>query len=177
MKTIQASTLLKATLVLFLLTVMPLGVRADSTQLTLSPVTGTAGEDVTVFGTITNTGTALVYLNGETFSLGSSSLLNGDVTDFFDNAPLSLSGGANSGLIALFSFDIAPGTAPGVYSENFLQILGGPGMFDQNDIADAEYSVHVEGTTVPEPGTIGLIALGLAGVMLLRRRPFNWVVR
>ena len=177
MKTMQASTLLKATLVLFLLTVMPFGARADSTQLTLSPVTGTAGEDVTVFGTISNTGTVLVYLNGETFSLGSSSLLNGDVTDFFDNAPLSLSGGANSGLIALFSFDIAPGTAPGFYSENFLQILGGPGMFDQNDIADAEYSVHVEGTTVPEPGTIGLIALGLAGVMLLRRRPFNGVDR
>jgi len=177
MKTMQPSTLLKATLVLFLFTVMPLGVRADSTQLTLSPVTGTAGEDVTVFGTISNTGTVLVYLNGETFSLGSSSLLNGDVTDFFDNAPLSLAGDSNSGLIALFSFDIAPDTAPGVYSENFLQILGGPGMFDQNDIADAEYSVHVEGATVPEPGTIGLIALGLAGVMLLRRRRSNFVTR
>jgi len=177
MQTIQTSTLLKATLILFLFTMMPFGARADSTELTLSPVTGTAGEDVTVFGTITNTGTALVYLNGETFSLGSSSLLNGDVTDFFDNAPLSLSGGTNSGLIALFSFDIAPDTAPGVYSENFLQILGGPGMFDQNDIADAEYSVHVEGATVPEPGTIGLIALGLAGVMLLRRRRSNFVTR
>jgi len=177
MQTIQTSTLLKATLILFLFTMMPFGARADSTELTLSPVTGTAGEDVTVFGTITNTGTALVYLNGETFSLGSSSLLNGDVTDFFDNAPLSLAGDSNSGLIALFSFDIAPDTAPGVYSENFLQILGGPGMFDQNDIADAEYSVHVEGTSVPEPETIGLIALGLAGVMLLRRRRLNFVTR
>ena len=73
MKTIQASTLLKATLVLFLFTVMPLGVLADSTELTLSPVTGTAGEDVTVFGTISNTGTVQIFLNGETFSLGSSS--------------------------------------------------------------------------------------------------------
>ena len=34
------------------------------------------------------------------------------VTDFFANAPAALGGGANSGLIALFSFDIAPGTAP-----------------------------------------------------------------
>jgi len=177
MKTMQPSTLLKATLVLFLFTVMPLGVRADSTQLTLSPVTGTAGEDVTVFGTITNTGTVLVYLNGETFSLGSSSFLNGDVTDFFDNAPLSLSGGTNSGLIALFSFDIAPGTAPGVYSENLLQLLGGPGVLDMNDIADADFSVTVEGATVPEPGTIGLLALGLAAVMLLRRRRLNFVTR
>ena len=177
MKTIHASTLLKATLVLFLLTVMPLGVRADSTQLTLSPVTGTAGEDVTVFGTITNTGTVDIFLNAETFSLGSSSLLNGDVTDFFDNAPLSLTGGANSNLIALFSLDIAPGTAPGVYSENLLQLLGGPGVLDLNDIADADFSVTVEGTAVPEPGTIGLIALGLAGVMLLRRRRLDFVTR
>jgi len=89
MKTMQLNTLLKAALILFLLTLMPFGVRADSTQLTLSPVTGTAGEDLTVFGTITNTGTVVIFLNGETFSLGSSSLLNGDVTDFFDNAPVS----------------------------------------------------------------------------------------
>jgi hypothetical protein len=177
MKTIQPSTMLKAIFILFLVTVMPFGAKADSTQLTLSPVTGTAGEDVTVFGTITNTGTVEIFLNGETFSLGSSSFLNGDVTDFFDNAPLSLSGETNSGLIALFSFDIAPGTAPGVYTENLLQLLGGPGVLDMNDIADADFSVTVEGTTVPEPGTIGLIALGLAGVMLLRRRTFSGVVR
>jgi hypothetical protein len=175
MRTIQPGTLLKAALVLCVFTIVPIGVRADSnqTQLTVSSVTGTAGEDVTVFGTITNTGTGRVYLNGEGFSLGSSSFLNGEVSDFFANAPASLGGGANSGLIALFSFDIAPGTAPGVYDENFLQLLGGAGKFDQNDIADAEFSVTVESTTVPEPETIGMIALGLTGVILLRRRAFN----
>ena len=172
MKPSKASMLLKAALILCLLTIAPIGVRADSnqTQLTVSNVTGTPGQDVTVFGTITNTGTALVYLNGEGFSLGTSSFLNGDVTDFFNNAPSSLAGGANSGLIALFSFDIAPGTAPGVYDENFLQLLGGTGKFDQNDIADAEFSVTVASATIPEPGTIGLLVLGLAGVMFLSRR-------
>jgi PEP-CTERM motif len=173
MKTIQPSLLLKAAFSLFLVTLLPIGVHADSnqTQLTLSIVTGTAGEDVTVFGTIANTGTTLVYLNGENYSLGSpSSFLNGDVTDFFANAPLSLAGDSNSGIIALFSFDIAPGTAPGVYNENFLQLLGGAGQFDQNDIADAEFSVTVVPSRVSEPETIGMIALGLAGVILLRRR-------
>jgi PEP-CTERM motif len=175
MKPKQLSVLLKAALILCLLMIVPLGVRADSnqTQLTVSNVTGTPGQDVTVFGTITNTGTVLVFLNGEGFSLGSSSLLNGDVSGFFANAPSSLAGGANSGLIALFSFDIAPGTAPGVYDENFLQLLGGTGKFDQNDIADAEFSVTVKSTTVPEPETIALLVLGLAGVMLLRRRVLN----
>jgi hypothetical protein len=101
--------------------------------------------------------------------------LNGEVSDFFANAPASLGGGANSGLIALFSFDIAPGTAPGVYDENFLQLLGGAGKFDQDDIADAEFSVTVKSTTAPEPETIGLLAMGLAGVILLRRRRFNHI--
>jgi hypothetical protein len=178
MTTIKPSTPLKAVLALFLFTIVPLGTRADSsqTQLTVSNVSGTAGQDVTVFGTITNTGTALVFLNGEGFSLGSSSFLNGDVSGFFANAPASLAGGANSGLIALFSFDIAPGTAPGVYDENFLQLLGGTGKFDQNDIADAEFSVTVNSTTVPEPGTIGLLVLGLAGVMLPSCRRLRRVI-
>src|SRR5580700_9885406 len=171
MKPIQSSTLWKVVLAFFLFAIVPLGVRADSsqTQVTVSNVAGTPGQDVTVFGTITNAGTALVFLNGEGFSLGSASLLNGDVTNFFANAPASLAGGTNSGLIALFSFDIAPGTAPGVYDENFLQLLGGTGKFDQNDIADAEFSVTVNSSTVPEPETIALLVLGLAGVMLLRR--------
>jgi hypothetical protein len=175
MKPKQPSTLLKAVLALFLFAIVPLGVRADSnqTQLTVSNVSGSPGQDVTVFGTITNTGTVLVFLNGEGFSLGSSSFLNGDVSGFFANAPASLAGGANSGLIALFSFDIAPGTAPGVYDENFLQLLGGTGKFDQNDIADAEFSVTVNSATVPEPGTIALLVLGLTGLMLLRRKMFN----
>ena len=172
MKPIQSSTLWKVVIALFLFAIVPLGVRADSsqTQLTMSNVTATSGQDVTVFGTITNTGTALVFLNGEGFSLGTSSFLNGDVTNFFANAPASLAGGTNSGLIALFSFDIAPGTAPGVYDENFLQLLGGAGQFDQNDIADAEFSVTVKSATVPEPETIGLLALGLASVIPLRHR-------
>ncbi len=89
MKPTQPSALLKTALILCLFAIVPSGVQADSnqTQLTVSSVSGTAGEDVTVFGTITNTGTGRVYLNGEGYSLGSSSLLNGDVADFFANAP------------------------------------------------------------------------------------------
>ena len=80
---------------------------------------------MTVYGTITNTGSDDVYLNSENFTLGSSSFSNGDVTDFFLNAPLSLAPDSDSGLIALFTFDVASGTPGGSYGGNFLDILGG----------------------------------------------------
>ena len=143
-------------------------------DLTLTSVSGAPGSEVTVYGTITNTGSDDVYLNSENFTLGSSSFSNGDVTDFFLNAPLSLAPDSDSGLIALFTFDVASGTPGGSYGGNYLDILGG-GPTDQNLLASAEYSVTVKNTVAPEPGTIGLIVLGVAGVILRRRRSFNSV--
>lgn len=141
----------------------------------LSSVSGTAGEDVTVYGTISSTGAAEVFLNGENFNFGSSNFMNGDVSDFFVNAPISLTGGTNSGLIALFSFEIAAGTPTGVYGGNFLQIVGGADGSAQDDTADATYSVDVEGTQVPEPNALWLVAAGMAGVIALRRKSLGQI--
>jgi hypothetical protein len=177
MKPKRAKVLGMASLVMCLLAlVVASAARGDSgdVDLTLSGVSGAPGSEVTVYGTITNSGSDDVYLNSENFTLGSSYLSNGDVTDFFVNAPLSLAPDSNSGLIALFTFEIASGTPGGAYGGNFLDVLGG-GPTDQNLLASAEYSVTVKNTVAPEPGTIGLIALGLAGVILLRRRPLNGV--
>ena len=176
MKSKRVKALGMASLVLCLLAMVASAARGDGggVDLTLTSVSGAPGSEVTVYGTITNTGSDDVYLNSENFTLGSSSFSNGDVTDFFLNAPLSLAPDSDSGLIALFTFDVASGTPGGSYGGNYLDILGG-GPTDQNLLASAEYSVTVKNTVAPEPGTIGLIALGLAGVILRRSRPFQSV--
>jgi hypothetical protein len=138
---------------------------ADGVDLTLSSVSGTAGTTVTVDGTITNNSSNMVYLNNESFTLPLP-LINGDTTEFFLNAPFFLSPDTSSGLIALFTFQIAPGTPSGIYPGNFLDIIGG-GPNDFTDVlASAEYSVKV----TPEPGTILLLVTGLLGIAFVLRR-------
>ena len=164
--------------VMCLLSFSPTEARADAV-LTLSPVSGLPGTTVTVDGIITNTGTTTVYLNSEDFTLNSSSFLNGDITDFLLNAPVSLlAGGAPPGLIALFTFDIAPGTSAGPYAGNFLDIIGGTDPSDFTDtLATAEFTVNVQST--PEPGTFLLLTLGiffLGGLYLMRRGKIGQIV-
>lgn len=163
---ILATTLLGLALALF----MPVLARADTT-LTLSSISGTPGSSLTVTGTIVNNGTDTVYLNEANLSFATSSFLNGDTTDFFFNAPVSLDGGASSGLIDLFTFDIAAGTLPGTYLGNSLDIIGG-GSDDYIDVlASAEFSVDVQGTSsVPEPPSLLLIGGVLVGLAALRMR-------
>ena len=127
MKSRRVKVLGVAGLVVCLMALVPSAARGDGggVDLTLSSVSGVPGSEVTVYGTITNTGSGTVYLNNENYTLGSSNFLNGDITDFLLNAPLFLGPDANSGLIALFTFDIASGTPGGSYGGNYLDILGG----------------------------------------------------
>ncbi len=130
--------------------------------LSLSSVSGPVGGTLTVYGAIANGSSQTVYLNGEDYTLASAAFLGGDTTDFFLNAPLSLDPGQSSGQIGLFTFGIAAGTAPGVYSGNFLDIVGG-GPSDFTDVlASAPFSVDVQGATAaPEPPALLLLLAGL----------------
>lgn len=144
--------------------------KADGVTLTLSSVSGTPGSTVTVDGTITNDSSNTVYLNGESFTLGSS-FINGDPTDFFLNAPISLDPGGSSGLIALFAFQVASGTPNGSYSGDFLDIIGGGPSDFTDTLASADYSVDVAST--PEPSALVLFGIGLLGFLPLRRKITN----
>jgi PEP-CTERM motif len=169
--TTQRRTLMTLGLIAFFAAVLPGTLRADSAQLTLSSVSGSAGQVVTVDGTISNTSSSLINLNGENFTLGSDlNFQNGDTTDFLNNAPFFLLGNTDSGLITLFSFEIASGTAPGTYSGNSLQIIGGPGVFDLNQLASASFTINVKGTVAPEPSLLLLLCVGLIGVIGVARR-------
>lgn len=143
--------------------------KADGVTLTLSTVSGASGSTVTVDGTITNDSSNTVYLNGESFTLASS-FINGDTTDFFLNAPISLDPGGSSGLIALFVFQIASGTPNGSYSGNFLDIIGGGPSDFADTLASASYTADVVSTATPEPSTLVLFGIGLLGFLPLRRK-------
>jgi len=168
MRARQIKILAMLILAMSLLTLGPTPVYADGVDLTLAPVSGTPGSTVTVDGTITNDTSDTVYLNSESYTLPSP-FTNGDNTDFFLNAPLSLAPDTNSGLIALFTFEIEPGTSGGSYSGNFLDIVGG-GPSDFTDVLTSSgYSVTVLSSTVPEPSALVLLSTGLLGLLLLRR--------
>jgi hypothetical protein len=158
-----------ASALLFVL--LPSIARADGLQLTLSNVTSSAGTTITVDGTITNNGSSTVDLNGESFSFGSSALSAGNITDFFAFAPLFLTSGESSGLIALFSFDINSGTPAGLYAGNTITIVGGPDSSSQDALASAEFSATVPGSKpVPESSSLALVALGITILWTVRFR-------
>lgn len=144
---------------------------ADTVTLTLSAVSGLPGTTVTVDGTIANTGSSTVYLNSEDFTLNSPSFLNGDITDFLLNAPLSLAGGTNSGLIPIFAFDIGPGTLAGPYAGNFLDIIGGTDPSDFTDtLASAQFTINAQGAVnTPEPSTFVLLGASLIFLVIGER--------
>jgi hypothetical protein len=171
MRARQTKTGLIAIFFVSLIMALPRAVLADGITLTLSPVSSANGTTVTVEGTIANNGSSTIFLNNENFTLGSGFFSNGDITDFFLNAPLFLDGDTDSGLIPLFTFDIAPGTPAGPYTGNFLDILGGPGSSDQNLLSSVEFTVTVATTSVPEPSCLDLLggALLVGAVLVLWR--------
>jgi hypothetical protein len=127
--------------------------KADPLPLTItldSPFQfGVGGQTLDFTGTITNTGTSLVNLGGDSFTIGGAFTI--DDSGYLDNAPFTLAASETSGDIDLFTITITPGTTVGLY----------PGAFDILDgntvVGEAAFDVVV----TPEPGTILLMATGL----------------
>jgi hypothetical protein len=127
--------------------------KADPYPLTItldSPFqSGSDGQTLDFSGTITNTGTSLVNLGGDSFTIGGAFTV--DDSGYLNNAPFTLDVSEASGDIDLFTITITPGTTIGLY----------PGAFDILDgstvVGEAAFDVYV----TPEPGTIFLMATGL----------------
>jgi hypothetical protein len=148
------------------------GVRADINIALDDPSqTGTAGQTLNFFGTITNTnttGTQPVYLNNDSLTFGLSDATV--VDNFFANVPISLAAGASSGDIDLFDITLAnPESRPlGTYTGTY-GLLGGMdgGTFTaQDNLAQVSFSVNV----TPEPGYFALLGVGLALMVWMHRR-------
>ena len=154
---------------------------ADTITITLDSPTlsGSAGDTLQFFGTLTNTTADTVFLNDVNFNLASIPLSSIDSSPFFTNAPLSLDaagsldGGFTSGDIELFDITIPdpdPFT-PGNYSGTF-QVLGGADGGSQDIVGTADFTVQVLGPVSggPEPGSLGLMLAAFVGICVVHRR-------
>lgn len=143
--------------------VAPLPATAQDIGIVLSQptLTGAAGTTLTFDATLTNLSTSTIFLNGDSFTTVSPSIMVSD-NPFLNNAPLSLAAGASSGPFALFTVSIASGLAPGLYSLNNFTILGGLTGVDFNVVGSTNFTVDV--SAVPEPATLVLVGTGLLGL-------------
>jgi len=146
--------------------------RADATlTFTSSTLSIAAGGTVEFDGTLTNTGTDDIYLNGDVVILNYPDLIVDDSILYID-APLFLSAGDSySG--AFFDVTADAATPAGSYSGTYT-IQGGADGDTFDDIATVDFTVDVGSTsTTPEPSPFLLMATGLAmiAVVRMRRRP------
>jgi PEP-CTERM motif len=132
----------------------PLTIGFSSSLLNAAP-----GQTVTFNATVANPSAAAVSLDSD--ALNVTAPLTGNDTKFFLNFPVSLAAG-QSVTAPIFDIFVPAGTAFGVY----------PGRFDivstrAGTVGSADFAVSV----VPEPGAVGLMALGLMTIFTVRRRP------
>ncbi len=139
-------------------------------DVTVAPITATPGQTgVTVFGTLANQSADVVFLNGDSISLASNVALPASINDtpFLTGAPLSLDIGASSGLIALFTFDVARAVPFGQYNAGSFTVAGGSGIANQAnfDVLGSQ-NVAVNVVAAGEPPEITFSAIGFAFIGL-----------
>jgi hypothetical protein len=153
--------------------------RATTLFISISPdtVTGSPGDTLQFFGTLTNTTAATVFVSGDTFVFSS-----GTVDDSpFLLGPVSLGPNEISSSFEMFDVTIPVDLAPGTYDGTF-NVEGGPDSNADDLLGAATFHVEVDGTAVPEPTSAALVLFGAAVLLwplrtkLLRRllaRPSN----
>jgi hypothetical protein len=131
--------------------------------------TAVAGQTITFFGTITNTGSSAVFLNSDDFTVAGKSFTLTD--QFFNTVPLSLAaagtGGSSSGDIELFDITVSnPLVDPLATYISSYDLVGGIDGNAQDNLASANFSITPAVAPVPEPATIYLLFGGISSAIL-----------
>jgi len=143
--------------------------RADAI-LTFTPSTLSvaAGGTVEFDGTLTNTGTYDLYLNGDSVDLEYSNLTVDD-SPFIFSGPLYLAAGDSfTGAFIDVTADAA--TPAGSYSGTYT-IQGGADADSLDDIATTDFTLDV-GPPIPEPNSFLLLATSMAILVVVRLTRF-----
>lgn len=153
----------------FILLIGLAGAPAQGTALFITldtpTLSGSPGDFLQFFGTITNTTGATVFLNADNFNLTGFDPSALDDTPFFINAPLSLAAFGSTADIELFDVTIPNPFAAGDYGGTF-QILGGADGSAQDIVATAFFTVQV---ATPEPSSAALLSGALLFLLAAKR--------
>jgi hypothetical protein len=166
---------------LILATLGTAAAKADTITITLDQPNqvGLPGSTVEFLGTLTNNTSGTIFLNGDALNIEGLSFT---ITDqFFNNAPISLAPGANSGDIELFDIAVAsPLLDPAGFYTGTYSLLGG---IDGNgqDLLETQpttFSVDTAPPTsaVPEPTSIALLLTGASALLPITRKRFRKIV-
>ncbi len=170
----QAYAAYKIGLVILLLGLLPAAALAAPITLTMVQTTqaGQVGDVLTYGGTITNTSTSTVWVNGDDITIITfdqiaydDSLFVANVI-FSPNQPLVPDGFI--GPVDWFTVTIPAGTAAGSY-QGTIRVHGGDTGGSDDVLESTTFYVQVQDAAVPEPATFGLLALS-AGLLAFRLR-------
>ena len=141
-------------------------------NLTPSALTTSPGGTVEFTGTLTNTGSTDVFLNGDSAG-GLPPILTLDDSPFFGNAPLFLTGTGGFYSGPFFDVMVVPAALPGIYSGGSFTIQGGADSNTFDGLASQNFQVTVTSpSSIPEPGSFVLVATAFA-IILFARRSFS----
>ena len=168
----KAKQLLIAAVALATFALIPAAIKADPVIITgQGTVTIAQGGSSGFNASVTNGGPPTVFLNGLVINFSGPAGITFSTAPFFANTPAFLDPGQTTGLVNFFNVFVDFSVPTGVYSGSF-SVLGGDTDSDFNDLGTQPFEINVvQGTQpVPEPATMFLLATGLGGALLARRR-------
>ena len=167
----KAKQLLIAAVALAVFALVPAAVEADPVIITgQGTVTIAQGGSSGFNASVTNSGPPRVYLNEIVITFSGPAGITFSTVPFFLNTPAFLDSGQTTGLVSFFDVFVDLSVPIGIYSGTF-SVLGGDTDSSLSELGTQPFTINVVGQTpVPEPASMLLLATGLGGAALARRR-------